>query len=557
MPPVEAKTHPPANTIPPLPCVPRSVSRSVAPCPRSSAVTDPTADRRAITALRVCQWLPDWEEIEWKPEEDRSEPPPHFYQFTISARSLRLLSGVYRRTHDRDSATADLGIQRRHQAGRSREIAQFVRYGYPWSKLRRPQRDSPAFRTLRQPGWLPTAIVVNILTADQRRHSQAVAPEDLLQVQDRPDDPDLATLRLPDSFGADWQCRRIPPLEVIDGQHRLGAFDTEEVPPDFSVPVVAFHGLDLSWQAYLFYTINIKPKRINASLAFDLYPLLRAEDWLDKAEGHRVYREIRAQELTDTLWAHRESPWRHRINMLGEPGHTGLRVSQAAWVRSLTASFIKQWEGPGVRVGGLFGVRLGQDNLVLPWNRAQQAAFLLALGLALRDAVEVCEEEWAEALRKAAADDAGDATGGDAAFVGADNLLNQDQGVRVLLQTLNDLHFVSADDLRLHDLRLVESTDTADADAVSVALTDLRERPWYRDFARPLATALARYDWRSSRADGLTAEQQTLKASFRGSAGYRNFREHLLRHLAAVDDSRVSRAARQVSSRLGYTGTER
>jgi hypothetical protein len=52
--------------------------------------------------------------------------------------------------------------------------------------------------------------------------------------------------------------------------------------------LVAFHGLDLSWQAYLFWTINIKPKRINPSLAFDLYPLLRSENWLDKAEGHFV-----------------------------------------------------------------------------------------------------------------------------------------------------------------------------------------------------------------------------------------------------------------------------
>ncbi len=498
--------------------------------------------------------MPEWEEIHWEPEEHRSEPPHEFYQFTILARSLRLLSGVYRRTQDRVSATADLGIQRRHQAGRSKEIAQFVRYGYPWSKLRPPQRESQAFQPLRQPGWLPTAIIVNILTANQRRHSQIVAPEDLIQVQDRPNDPDISTLRLPDSFDRNWKCRLIPPVEIIDGQHRLWAFDTEDVPPDFQVPVVAFHGLDLSWQAYLFYTINIKPKRINASLAFDLYPLLRTEEWLEKAEGHRLYHEIRAQELTDTLWAHPQSPWHRRINMLGEPGYTGLQVSQAAWVRSLTASFIKHWEGPGVRVGGLFGVRLGQDNLVLPWNRAQQAAFLLALGLSLRDAVAACKEEWAEALRDAADDDMGDA-----AFVGANNLLNQDQGIRVLLQTLNDLHFVSADDLRLHDFRLVESTDTADvdADAVSVVLTDLRERSWYRDFARPLATALARYDWRSSRADSLTTEQQTLKASFRGSAGYRNFREHLLRHLAAADDSPVSRAASQVLSQLGYTETER
>ena len=34
----------------------------------------------------------------------------------------------------------------------------------------------------------------------------------------------------------------------------------QKLADDFELPVVAFVGLDLSWQAYLFYTINIKPK---------------------------------------------------------------------------------------------------------------------------------------------------------------------------------------------------------------------------------------------------------------------------------------------------------
>jgi hypothetical protein len=114
-----------------------------------------------------------------------------------------------------------------------------------------------------------------------------------------------------------WQPRILPPFEVIDGQHRLWAFNRND-DPTFELPVVAFHGLDISWQAYLFWTINIKPKRINPSLAFDLYPLLRAEDWLDKAEGHYVYRETRSQELTEALWSNEDSPWYDRINMLGE-----------------------------------------------------------------------------------------------------------------------------------------------------------------------------------------------------------------------------------------------
>ena len=49
-------------------------------------------------------------------------------------------------------------------------------------------------------------------------------------------------------------------MVVVDGQHRLWAFDPSEN-LDFEIPVVAYHGLDVSWQAYLFWVINIKPKK--------------------------------------------------------------------------------------------------------------------------------------------------------------------------------------------------------------------------------------------------------------------------------------------------------
>ena len=513
--------------------------------------------RRSLPALWVGQWLPEWETVNWNPDSHQSEPPPGFYQFSISARDLRALSGVYRRTRDRASATDDLGIQRRHERTRSREIGRFVRFGYPWSKLTDAQRRSGRYRELRKPGWLPTAIIVNVLTADQSRDQQTADPKDLITINGGPGSS-VAEILLPAGFDSEWRYRCIPPIEVIDGQHRLWAFgarDTNDTPPDFEVPVVAFHGLDLSWQAYLFYTINIKPKRINPSIAFDLYPLLRTEQWLEKAEGHRIYRDTRAQELTDTLWAHPKSPWCRRINMLGEPGFSGLQVTQAAWIRSLTSSFIKHWEGPGVKIGGLFGMRVGQRQGVLPWSRQQQAAFLIAVGRAIREAVIACTDPWAQALRKNASGSDDD----DAAFLGQHNLLNQDQGIRVLLQILNDLHFVSVDDLALYDLRFEGnidlSDDVSDEPEISDAIVSLCQQSWYRDFVTPLAQSLARYDWRSSKAPGLSRNEQTLKASFRGNAGYRDFREHMLNHLIDVASAQVSHAARDVLDALGYAKT--
>lgn len=252
---------------------------------------------KELPALRVNQWLTAWSAVKWSKKEHRSEPQRWFYQFSISAGYLKALSGIYARaTRNRTRGAEDLGIQRRHETDRSTEIARFVEYGYPWSDLSKKKRESPEFDDLRKPGWLPTAIVVNVLTANDSRLGHKVSPNDLVEInlgKDR-----NATVTLPDGFtGRTWRPKQLPPIEIIDGQHRLWAFEDAKLPDEFELPVVAFKGLDLSWQAYLFYTINIKPKKINASLAFDLYPLLRTEDWLAKFEGHVIYRETRAQEL--------------------------------------------------------------------------------------------------------------------------------------------------------------------------------------------------------------------------------------------------------------------
>src|SRR5439155_23557944 len=121
---------------------------------------------------------------------------------------------------------------------------------------------------------------------------------------------------------ARWIPKSLEPFEIIDGQHRLWAFDEAigegELPGDFELPVVAFHGLDIGWQSYLFWSINVSPKRINPSHAFDLYPLLRAQDWLETFSELKIYREARAQEITELLFIHPRSVWHQRINMLGE-----------------------------------------------------------------------------------------------------------------------------------------------------------------------------------------------------------------------------------------------
>jgi DGQHR domain-containing protein len=310
--------------------------------------------------------------------------------------------------------------------------------------LSEARRRSAEFNDLRKPGWLPTAIVVNILEKTAERENKKVSKSDLIRVCAA---GERYSLILPyEKWSEDWRPTDVPPLEIIDGQHRLWAFE-KTADPRFELPVVAFYGLDVSWQAYLFWTINIKPKRINASLAFDLYPLLRAEDWLDRGEGHSVYRETRSQELTEVLWSHPDSPWYDRINMLGERQNPW--VTQSAWIRSLMATFIRRWEARRSSMGGLFGSRIQGGVEVLDWSRAQQAAFLLYSWRQLHSAIQESSASWARSLRNRANKDHTPASLGDPAFYGAYSLVKTDQGVRGYLHVVNDLCFIMASNLQL------------------------------------------------------------------------------------------------------------
>ena len=346
-----------------------------------------------------------------------------------------------------------------------------------------------------------------------------------------------------------WRPSSLAPLEVIDGQHRLWAFDEIDLHNEYELPVVAFVGLDLSWQAYLFYVINIKPKKINASLAFDLYPLLRTEQWLEKFEGHAIYRETRSQELVDKLWSHPQSPWHHRINMLGTSGSKGLTVNQSAWVRSLMASFVKSWEGRRVRIGGIFGAKVGDHKMVLPWSFAEQAAFLIFVGQHLQQAVENSQEQWSDSLREKE-----DANAQNPAFFGSNNLLNQDQGIRTLLQIFNDFLFMNADALSLNTLFIGDDEgDGDDTDShISSAIKRLSEDDNITHFVAELAAILSTYDWRASSFPDLPNDQRVLKASFRGSGGYKELRRHVLLHVAD-SGSGLASDANQILAILGYS----
>ncbi|WP_257549037.1 hypothetical protein [Sphingopyxis sp. DBS4] len=131
-----------------------------------------------IQAIRFKQWLPEWDHFDFDPAQHRRKPDEHILLFSMPAVQLRALSGVYRRTRDHEGGE---GLQRLHDPKRSAAIRDFVRFGHPYSGLPIAARDD-ASAAMRKPGWLPTAIVVNILTKEDERRGRKVATSDLVSI---------------------------------------------------------------------------------------------------------------------------------------------------------------------------------------------------------------------------------------------------------------------------------------------------------------------------------------------------------------------------------------
>jgi DGQHR domain-containing protein len=503
--------------------------------------------RRQVAALVTPQWWPEWEKIDWAQSGHPGGPVRGFLVFSMAASELRQLSGVFRRDpRSSESRASDTNVQRPHEEGRSREIRRFVERGYPQSNMAAKQlAKSPD--SDRRPGWLPTAIVVNVLAPGETRDGLDPLPEDLrIEVAAHEWSGGTVTdLSVPIRTDADTGEGQLvpptvtPPLEVIDGQHRLWAFEEEDDTPDFFVPVVAFVELSKAFQAYLFWSINIKPKKINTSLAFDLYPVLRSQEWLMQGEGLKVYRESRAQELTEALWVTARSPWFERINMIGATGVSeAMPVTQASFVRALMASFIRPWEPSGSRSlsGGLFS---SDDSGGLDWNRSQQAAFLIASWSALVSAAETVQPDWLKKLR---------AEVPDAEVLSRYTLLGTDQGVRAYSLITNELAYKLRDEVGLRTWRMAPSGDSVDTAQVADALDSLRDSQ-IAALLQSIADLVIKFDWRSSRFVENASERESLEV-FRGSGGYVRLRARLYELLAEGADGDLREASEYLLRRV-------
>lgn len=478
-----------------------------------------------LPMLRVNQWMNEWDDIDFDIKELRRKPNPYFYIFSIDARLLKRLSDVYsRNTNDRTS------IQRKQSDARVKEISNYIEGGFPWSTLTREQQKTAENSTLKMPGLLPTAIIINILAPNEKRNGKIIDEIDCLKIEDKLNDTNIwkdakdasfPILKIPEQIFDDKWDPKLKPIEVIDGQHRLWAFeDSQYFNGNYELPVIAFYNLDRAWQAYLFYTINIKPVKINTSLGFDLYPMLRTQKWLETSkDGILAYRESRAQELVEALWVSPLSIWHNRINMIGESG--GPSISQAAFIRTFINSFFRKTKG-------LFSSNFVKLDLqVINWNRVQQAAFIFLIWDYIGQALLKNKElHWAEKLRENS-DDSENIDEKDPAFTGKYSFLSRDQGVRAVSVFANDFFYTLMDE-SIFDLNNFMWDDGIDDlyinDAsLSRALSLFENDSNFMAYVSSFADVIVKVDWRTPTAPFDRGEDSRKQLLFKGSGGYTEY----------------------------------
>lgn len=504
--------------------------------------------REKIPLIRVNQWLRTWDKAHWDDDKGLGKPSDHFFVGAISLEKLRALAGVTKRdVEQRKDPKAIHGYQRAHEEIRSRKINRYVKYGYPLSTSSGLSPEE--HEQLINPGWLPNAIIVNIIPAGESRFRNGEMVTVPKEMEVTVNDNDGASMEFPSTAEVEkYRLGRgdfVEPIEIIDGQHRLFASDySTAYEGDYDVPVVVFNNLSLGWQAYLFWTINVEPKKINASLAFDLYPELRRQEWLDQSESIKIYQEHRSQEMTEILWSHSLSPWNGRIELHGKRvrGH----VSNAAFIRSLNSSFIKKWV-EGDKIGGLFG-SLGQLGRVIPWNRAQQAAFLIRIWSAVASATKRTNAAWAKSLENES--QASLLEDLHPAFAGPHTLIATDQGVRAIHSIFNAIFQHEPDYFELDKWRVEGGEPTEEA--VTEAFKSFQKLNVANHAIKTISSTLVdNFDWRLSTAPGLEREKKKIQASYRGSSGYGDLLLDLVHVLTEYEkDQEVRKIADAVGSVL-------
>lgn len=223
-----------------------------------------------------------------------TQPIGDFYVGVIRADELlRICRFDYRRMQFKNEYADYLGIQRKLNEGRIREIKEYV-------------------HTV--DACFPTSIVISVDEKCAAVSETGLEGFKLLTVSEYID-PESPQLNVKLDHVA----------TIIDGQHRLkGIEEANEL--DFELSVSIFVGADAATEASIFSIVNLAQTKVNKSLTYDLFEYAKARS-----------PEKTCHEIVVALDRIKDSPFQNRIKRLGvaTEGRFGETLSQATIVKGL------------------------------------------------------------------------------------------------------------------------------------------------------------------------------------------------------------------------------
>lgn len=225
------------------------------------------------------------------PFQELEQPVGKFYATVVPAqRLLEICQFDFRQIKENNGVKDFMGIQRKLRDDRVSEIRRYI------------GTVDASF---------PTSIVISV---DERCASfETVEGKKNLVLQPY-EDPENENFIIP--------FRAI--ATIIDGQHRLKAFEGTEFNWDLAVNI--FIGIEEGTQAMIFSKVNLAQTKVNKSLVYDLFAL-------DKGRSP----EKTCHEIAVSLNSRQDSPFYKRIKRLGSAtdGVFGETLSQATLVRGI------------------------------------------------------------------------------------------------------------------------------------------------------------------------------------------------------------------------------
>jgi DGQHR domain-containing protein len=306
-----------------------------------------------------------------------------FYSTVIPAQTLlEICTFDFRKIEENNGIKEFLGIQRPLKMDRVKEIQKFIRTS---------------------DGCFPTSIVISVdercvtLNADRSELT-------LHSYEDQIDQEIVIAFR-----GI---------ATIIDGQHRLKAFEQTDI--NWGLSVNIFVGIDEGTQASIFSKVNLAQTKVNKSLVYDLFAL-------DKGRSP----EKTCHEIVVALNSISESPFFERIKRLGSAtdGIFGETLSQATVVKGILPYITKDPmtdRDIGKRIG-VFPDRGAADferRIFYPFFQKKADAEILAILINYFSAVK---EKWPDAWSN----------------TGTGAILSRTNGFNGLIRFLRDVYLTS------------------------------------------------------------------------------------------------------------------